>query len=450
MLAPSHHTFWRMLMGVCLLSVNFVACHQAPSEPPPQSKIGLSVEEVNCTDVWLKLSVGGLGLPAIILQRDGAAIDTLHLTATDTTIQNSGVVPGKDYTYLAQFVSGAPVVGTSDPVQVRTLDTTNGNFTFTTTLLGDGNSSVLYDCQIVSTNPPLAFACGEIYKKDSLGNLDPESYNVAKWDGFSWELLKIPFVGACSGVRYPPIRAMWAFASDNVLFSNGGSIVRYDGTNATMDCSMNALLTGAINRLFALSPQEVYAVGNAGTVVRFSNGVWQKLTSGTTIDIKDIWGSTNSGTGKTEIACVASFGPQVPQGRMVLGVEGNIVRTLVDQGLPENLFGIWFDSNGYCYLTGSGIYRKHLPITDNEAWQVVGTGLESYHTRSVRGIATNDVFHAGDFGEVIHFNGISYRSYRTITGLADGSFNGTSAKDHYVIAVGYSGDKAVVTVGQRP
>ena len=48
-------------------------------------------------------------------------------------------------------------------------DTTSHNYAWQTFILGDGNSSVLYDAAII--NDTLIYAVGEIYLKDSTGQL---------------------------------------------------------------------------------------------------------------------------------------------------------------------------------------------------------------------------------------------------------------------------------------
>jgi hypothetical protein len=55
----------------------------------------------------------------------------------------------------------------------------------------------------------------------------------------------------------------------------------------------------------------------------------------------------------------------------------------------------------------------------------------------------------GAFGDVLHYNGKSWRSYREHTMLAAGSYKSVAVKGNCVFAVGENADKAVVLRGKR-
>jgi hypothetical protein len=175
------------------------------------------------------------------------------------------------------------------PIEVP--DTTSHAFVWSVQSLGDGASSVLYDAAVINEN--LAYAVGAIYLRDSLGNWDPDAYNCVMWDGSTWQLKRIPFSSACTPVRYPPIRAMGPMPQGNILVTSGGSFVTYDGVNAITDCRMNPMLAGAINKMYAVSAEDVYVVGNSGSIIRYYGGSWQSIPSVTPLNILDIWGGYN-------------------------------------------------------------------------------------------------------------------------------------------------------------
>ncbi len=408
-----------------------------PPPPPPDPIVTLTAEDASCTEVWLRLSVANATNPIITLTRDTTILDTLILTTSDSTIVDEGLFPSHTYTYTAQILNTSY---SSTPIQARTMDTTNHSFSWQTFQLGDGSSgSTLFDVAII--NDTLAYAVGRIYRNDT-------TFNVAKWNGQNWELKRIPFIGSCSAVDYPTIKSIWTFSNDNILFTNGGSIVTYDGTNTVMDCSMNALLSGSISKIFATNPNNIYTVGNAGSIVYFSYGSWTKIESETGVDIKDVWGSVNSRDGKTEISALASFGPFIPQGRELISISGTTAALLDATGLPKDMNGIWFQAGRYYYAVGSGIYRKSRTMSAG-SWELQQNGVSNNYLEAIRGNGINDFICAGDYGELLHFNGNSFKSYRSQTGLYTGVFRSVAMKGNLIIAVGDRSSLALIAMGRR-
>jgi hypothetical protein len=45
------------------------------------------------------------------------------------------------------------------------------------------------------------FAVGEIYGKDSIGNRDPQAYNLATWSRGSWTLQRLFYQGGLATIR---------------------------------------------------------------------------------------------------------------------------------------------------------------------------------------------------------------------------------------------------------
>jgi hypothetical protein len=324
-------------------------------------------------------------------------------------------------------------------------DTTSHNFSWQVwTFGGEAGGSYLNDVAIINENN--IWAVGAIYLKDSTGQFDPNAYNAVHWDGSNWELKRIPFVGPCSAVLYPPLKAIWAFSANNILVTNGGSIVTYDGMNATMDCRMNPLLTGAINKIFAANTNDVYAVGNSGAIVHYNGQRWQKFESGTRLSIYDIYGARSSERSKYEILAVASELSSTVD-RRILKIEGLTVSTLSDAPIAWPLSGVWFVPDRHYYVVGSGIYEKKR-LSDSK-WKNNPRDITTYYTDSVRGNHQNDVFVVGAFGEVLHYNGVSWQSYRSETALRNGAFGSVEVKGNLVVATGLDGAQAVILVGKR-
>ena len=75
--------------------------------------------------------------------------------------------------------------------------------------------------------------------------------------------------------------------------------------------------------------------------------------------------------------------------------------------------------------------------------------ITQYYTTGIRGNAINDVFACGAFGDMLHYNGISWISYRQQIGFQSGSYGNIMVTNNLVIAVGVKNQQAVITIGKR-
>ena len=237
---------------------------------------------------------------------------------------------------------------------------------------------------------------------------------------------------------------------NSLLVTNGGSIVRYDGANATMDCRMSALLVGSIRKLYATSPQNIYAGCNGGGIVHFSDGAWQALQTGTTLDVSDIWGEVDPRTGEDVVIAVAGS-YAATSGNKLLSIRGNTVVHLDDTVLPLYLSGVWFDLHRICFVVGAGIF--YSSSSSPLVWQGGVGRITQYFTGCVRGNAANDVMIAGAYGEILHYNGSTFKSYQAMTGF-NGSIGAVAVRRNLVIAVGTTYQQgfqqAIAVIGRRP
>jgi hypothetical protein len=68
---------------------------------------------------------------------------------------------------------------------------------------------------------------------------------------------------------------------------------------------------------------------------------------------------------------------------------------------------------------------------------------------SIRGTAWDDFFVAGGYGQLLHFNGKTWRSYQGMLGLQQGGIASIAVKGNLMIGLEYLGSKAVAFVGKR-
>ena len=234
-------------------------------------------------------------------------------------------------------------------------DTTSHNWAFQSFMLGGGNSSALNGVAII--NDSLAYTVGEIYSNDSTGQSDQLPYNLAKWDGNQWRLLRVtvPFRGVNIT---PPLYGIFAFSADQIwivgdvaIYGNESNWTTYDIRLITGDDSLDAI------KCWGSSADNMYFVGLGGTLVHYSGNTWQKIETGTALNINDIWGDYNSSLGQYEIFCVASD-VLVKAGIRVFKIYNNSVQNINTEGIAAgNLSCVWFKSKSQYYVAGAGIYQ---------------------------------------------------------------------------------------------
>ena len=427
--------------GVMALSCLSFSCKkEAPQEPPHEVGVQLSVEDASCTEAWLKVSLLDASQPrTVALLKDGQRVLTAQMTTADSVFVVEGLLPRHTYSYVAQRLRDTSVIDVSSPVQATTMDTTSHDWVFSLDTLGVTASS-LQAVEIV--NDSLAYAVGEMYLNDSTGNLDPIAYNAAKWNGSSWELLRIaiPICGS-SSTAFFSIYAVFAPGQTEIWFSGGGDIEYWNGITFRRDCSMNSLIRGGITNLWASSPTDLYAVGGGGTILHYRGVGWEVLEGGTTLPIRDVLGAKEVQGEDYEILCVAdSYGSS--EGSKILSIKNGIVRALWNDGRPYGLDAVWFVPGHRYVVVGSGVWVTRTP---GGGW-VLENMLPAIHTTSIAGQGLNDYVACGAFGLVAHNNGVNWRTYFP---MHSGSFTSVSMKGNLMLAVGGSGDRAIIARGTR-
>jgi hypothetical protein len=330
---------------------------------------------------------------------------------------------------------------TTAPPTENTPDTTSHDFTWRIDTLGT-YGSVLYDVAAINEND--IWAVGEIHTNetdrfDSLGNwVNP--YNAAHWNGNDWELKRIYFY-LCPNSASPtpyPIRSIYAFAENNIWFTRGASFSHWNGNVFFHDCSMNSLIDGSITKIWGYNSNKLYAIGASGTFIYYNGSVWQKLESGTTIDLLDVYGSPD---GSVVWAC----GYTDFVGTVLLKITGTTVETVYEDNdnwfnirqdsLSGVLTSVWTDSPDKLFLISpSGLYETNASTQGQaQRLRMNNSDFPGFPHR-LRGSAQNDLTIVGDFSMISHYNGCTWRYFSELEGRV--SFQSVSIFNDTVIAAG--------------
>ncbi len=430
---------------VTILSVLFLAACTDTTPLQEEGSLHLLAEDVSCTEAWFRLMVPLRPQGQTIeLVRDGARVQQIRLLSSDTVIADRGLLPRRSYTYqIFRLLNDEPMEA-SLPVFVTTMDTTSHIFTWQETTLGDGSSSHLHDVAIL--NDTLAYAVGEIYLLDSSGQIDPIAYSVAIWNGASWQMKRLYYGGTN---LISDIRGISAFGATDVWLAAGG-VFHWNGIGSQADLVFSRLTlpdpAATIERVWGFSNTQLYGVGNAGTVVFYDGSAWHKLESGTTLDVRDVYGNRNPRTGKEEILAVASSTGSFERKILLLS---SAVSDVPDSGLLpfSKLGGVWLVPGSMYVVVGDGVYSRH-DLSSDSPWTHYA-GVTQFFTPSVRGNGLNDIIVTGVFGELLHFNGFSWHSYRSSLGLTNAVLGSVEIRGNHAIVVGFEGSRALVIVGKR-
>ena len=432
-----------------VLSAVLSSCNKNPIPPEQQPQISLSLEDVSCTEAWLKLTTSNISLPADVeLLKDDIHSETISLTSADTILYVDSLLPNKTYNFTSLIHTPDGAIKNSIPV--TTMDTTSHNFTFQTwTFGGQAGSCTLYDVAIINEND--IWAVGEIYLLDTLGQPDPLPFNAAQWNGSSWSIKRIQtnFRGNLVTV---PLTGIYAFSSTDIwlvgslpIHGDGQNWVMYD-LRTTVD--PNLTLAKAWGKI----TNDMYFVGSSGSIAHYQNGQWSKIESGTELNINDIYGAYNNGTDEWEILAVAAdYGVNFDKAILKLKNNEVIRLTTTSNSDMEPLLGVWFMPGRQYYVVGSGIYQKHF--MDDIIWKNNFFAITTFATTSITGNDINDVVAVGAFGDLVHFNGVGWKNDYTEPLLTNGSYTRVAMKGDLLVAVGGNytsiNSEAIILMGRR-
>ncbi len=150
-------------------------------------------------------------------------------------------------------------------------------------------------------------------------------------------------------------------------------------------CTETAPGTPTILRsVWAASTDEVFAVGNGGTILHRQNLVWTAMNSPTSEDLKGVWGASS-----TDVWAVGNAGTILRYDGTDWTATGNIT---------SDLEAVWGSGPNDVWIVGTG---KVVHYNGSTFEPRVLTG----HPLSVSGTGPTDVWVTGENAQVAHFTG---------------------------------------------
>ena len=158
-------------------------------------------------------------------------------------------------------------------------------------------------------------------------------------DGEKWILKKLFYN---SNIIINSIRGILVLDSNDIYLA-AGSIFHWDGISSSVQLVYSRLNlpdpNATIEKLWGNSSSLIYGVGNAGTIVFYNGQNWQKIESGTTTNINDIWGMIEPTEGTLKILSATSG----INNYKILTLNSSSVKDTLNWQINKSISGIWLD-----------------------------------------------------------------------------------------------------------
>ena len=221
------------------------------------------------------------------------------------------------------------------------------------------------------------------------------------------------------------LHGVWGSSSDNVFaVGDGGTIIHFDGSDWSTQTSNT---TNNLKGVWGISGTEVYAVGASGKILKTVNvGTTWSSMSNTSSGLNAIWGSSS-----TDIFAVGDSGT-------IRHYDGATWSSM-SSNTTVKLLGVWGNSSTDVYAVGNshmdGYWKRTVLHYNGTNWQMEETA-NGVTLMSSWGEA-DDMWAAGSFGGILRYDGIDWKQTGGPTESTLNAMWGESGGD--IFAVGYAG-----------
>ena len=410
--------------------------------PPPSDTIAntitLTVEWTDLYRIKLKWNKSVIDTAAPfnyrLLQLDEAGNQTTKdftITGTDTSYiigEPDSLPQGMSFWFKVEgYNLENKLKDTSQTITTQTLQPTSHNIVWTVDTLGQPGN-FLNDVWGLDENN--VYAVGYI-------ELPEGSSSIVKWEGNSWK----PFTNV-GGVKY----GIFGFNENSIFVvgesSNRGIIGIWDGISWTEYRSDYFLARGdtvyPLRSVWGSSPDDVWAVGSQGTIIHWDGVEWKKVDVDSNLnsyDFLDIWGHSNS-----EIYIAGRI---YQQKVLLLKYNGISWEIVIENSSLSRFSTTWGPHERLQYLIED---LRNIKIENDIITTFVLPGRSSA-IHKIRGSGNNNIFTAGSFGEIFHYDGITWQKMEiNNTFLEQCVLTGCYVTENEVFFIGYNPGIGVIFV----
>jgi hypothetical protein len=417
-----------------------------PNEPPiPNPPTDVIANTIKLTVKWSTLKSIGINFTKSsldtlnnfkyeLIRKDGqnnSSKINFVLTGKDTTYTDSlGLQQGLKYYYrVISYQDSNKIKDTSTTITAAILQPTSHNFEWTVDSLGEPGD-LLVDAWGLDENN--IWAVGGVHLPEAAS---PMIY----WNGNKWKPINIYLPMLVYGIYGFSARDIWVVGNGN---GNWGAVSHYNGEtfetyyfdpwNPKYSDTIYAL-----NAVWGSSPNDVWAVGRQGTIIHWDGIEWKKINSPTKMYLGDVGGNSSSN--------IYAIGSSLVGKYELLFYDGNSWKLKNEQIPPYTMMfsSIWIDKSGIGVIVGSkGLFYN------GSNWVIIPEGFMKM--QRVRGTGINNIFACGQYGNLLHYNGVDWFKYLELENLS--TFNtmlGIAVFENEVMIVGYNLKGALVWHGKR-
>jgi hypothetical protein len=431
----------RVLLGLWLLLLTglFGSCKDDPSSSKPPNVPAVTIAVVpdsgygtvdSATTFMIKVLSGSLPSP----HTTQWSFDSSPTVYFGDTLQHTFTSIGKHSVDVSIVnassakvaVAHTTIIDTS--FNTHTNDTSSHDFTWTefTGVQGQNNMT---GCWVFGPN--------DIYIVND---------KVYHYDGSSWSTVDFYAPYTVSGLSGMSMFGL----PDELWLAESGGIFRL--TLSTHKAAVwrfpDTATYGWLHSIWGLSSNDLYAVGDKGTILHFDGSNWTKMNCPTTKDLYSICGTSDNNVW----ACGYNLETQQTVILHFAGAYWSI--DSVSNRPPSETGGflsVWAcDSASHhrAYTTGSMLYRK----TDANGWNRDSSSLTTnLYGQFVTGSSSNNLFVVGTGGSVLHWNGNSWKRYEQYFMPSDQSYfpHQICMKDGTICIAGFKDYKSWVLIGKQ-
>jgi len=422
-----------LFLCLCLSLFLTTSCPEPTNNIPQDTTITLDLLSTWTTSVRLKVIVTETtDTWTFELTRDDSVVAGAEVSGSDTVVVDGGLNPGTEYSYRAFFIDEGERVNTSETITAVTMDTTSHSFIWEIDTLGE--YGMLRDAFIIDENN--VWVVGEIFSGEydtTYNNSDtfytPIYYGAGIWRGSEWSFKQLNGPGV--NIQSITPHGIWAFSDDDIWFASG-SIYHWDGSETTLEWLRDVDTDETVEAVWESFANNIYFVGNEGTVVHYDGSQFTRMESGTDVDLQDVWGLDD------EHVWTIGRNWQDP-GVAFLTLKNSQWESIdpkyQDEGLGQS--SIWTDNLDTLYTAGSS-GRWGYSVKDSTFFDMENVG--EWVAYKIRGNNRNDMFTSGAGGEVLHYNGSTWKLYMELQEVAGTSTSwlGVDINEDFVVVCGYT------------